>query len=139
MDMRRINIFIVSVMAVFLFFAFPVNAQKKVYRASTDSDGVQRVEIVGGEYYFDPEHIIVRVNVPVEITFTKTPGFTPHNILIKAPEAGIDVNVDMSTKPATVRFTPSKTGLYPIYCDKRFLFFKTHRERGMEGVLEVVE
>lgn len=139
MDMRHFKILAVSALVLFFFSVLAVNAQKEIYRASTDIDGVQRVEVVGGEYYFDPEHIIVRVNVPVEITFKKTPGFTPHNILIKAPEAGIDINVDMSTKPATVRFTPTKPGLYPIYCDKRFLFFKTHRERGMEGLLEVVE
>jgi plastocyanin len=116
-----------------------VNAQKKTYRASIDSDGVQRVEIVGGEYYFDPDHIIVKVNVPVELIMRKIPGITPHNIIIEAPDAGIDFKEDMSKDPKTVAFKPTKTGKYAIFCDKRFLFFKSHRERGMEGILEVVD
>jgi len=44
----------------------------------------------------------------------------------------------MDTEPKTVTFTPEKTGKYEIYYDKRFLFFASHREKGMEGILEVV-
>ena len=77
--------------------------------------------------------------MPVELTFIKTPGITPHNIIIKAPDAGIEFNEDMSRASKTVRFTPLKTGSYAMYCDKKFLFFKNHREKGMEGVIEVVE
>jgi hypothetical protein len=30
-------------------------------------------------------------------------------------------------------------GRYPFYCDKKLFFMAGHREKGMEGVLEVVE
>jgi hypothetical protein len=30
-------------------------------------------------------------------------------------------------------------GEYPFYCSKKLLFFKSHREKGMEGMLEVVQ
>ena len=50
-----------------ILFAGEPNAQKKVYRASIDKDGVQRVEIIGGGYYYNPDYIIVKVNVPVEL------------------------------------------------------------------------
>ena len=123
----------------FHFIALNAQAQEKVYRAAIDGDGVQRVQITGGSYYYEPNHIIVKINVPVELTFKKDPGIAPHNILIKAPEAGIDINEDMRTEPVTVTFTPVKTGKFAMYCDKRFLFFKNHREKGMEGILEVVE
>jgi plastocyanin len=60
--------------------------------------------------------------------------------MVKAPEAGIDFKTDMkSDTPPVVKFTPTKTGKYPMYCDKQLLFFKSHKERGMEGVIEVVE
>jgi len=36
-----------------------------------------------------------------------------------------------------VRFTPTKAGVFAFYCDKKLLFFKSHREKGMEGVLKV--
>lgn len=102
-------------------------------------DGVQRVEVLGGGYFFDPNHIVVKNNVPVELVLTKESGITPHNFKIKAPEAGIDINVDMDTKPVSVKFTPTKPGKYAIECDKRFLFFASHKEKGMVGVLEVIE
>jgi plastocyanin len=124
---------------MFLLSVVNVKAEKKVYRAVVDSDGVQRVHIVGGEYYFDPDYIVVQVNVPVELTFRKIPGITPHNIIISAPDARIDFNENMSKDPKTVTFIPVKTGKYPMYCDKKFLFFKNHRKKGMEGTLEVVE
>jgi plastocyanin domain-containing protein len=136
--MRQLKI-ILLILFVFLLAVSNVKAQKKVYRAVVDSDGVQRVNIVGGEYYFDPDSVVVKVNVPVELTIKKIPGITPHNIIIRAPDAGIDFNENMSRDPQTVTFTPVKTGKYPMYCDKKFLFFKNHREKGMEGILEVVE
>ena len=112
---------------------------QKVFRATVDKDGVQRVSVVGGEYFFDPGHIIVKVNQPVELTYSKRPGMTPHNIVIKAFTAGIDFDESMTTEPKVIRFTPKKTGTYPIYCSKKLPFLKSHRDRGMEGVLEVVE
>ena len=135
----RTTIFALSIVLLSHLVTADAYAEEKIFRAVIDHDGIQRVEITGGEYYFDPDHIIVRVNTPVELTIIKTPGFTPHNIIIKAPEAGIDINESMGRKPATVTFTPVKTGRFEIYCDKRFLFFRSHKDRGMHGVLEVVE
>lgn len=121
------------------FLSSSVLAQEKIYRAAVDSDGIQRVKITGGSYYYEPDYIIVKVNVPVDLTFKKAPGIAPHNMKINAPEAGIEIDENMGGEPRTVTFTPGKTGKFEIYCDKRFLFFKSHREKGMEGVLEVVE
>ncbi len=112
---------------------------KRTVQAVIGGDGIQRVEVLGGGYFFDPDHIIVKVNVPVELTVRKESGFIPHNIVVKAPEAGIAFDEGLSTDPKVIRFTPTKTGSYPIYCSKKLLFFESHREKGMEGVLEVVE
>ncbi len=107
--------------------------------AKIDADGVQRAEIVGGEYYYDPNYIVVKVNKPVELKVKKVPGYVPHNLKADSPEAGIVFNIDMKGEPLTLTFTPKKTGKYPIFCDKSLLWFKTHREKGMEGLIEVVE
>jgi plastocyanin len=107
--------------------------------ATVDADGVQRVEVVGGEYYFDPNYIVVKVNKPVELKVKKASGYVPHNIAVKAPEAGIEFNVDMKGEPKPVTFTPTKVGKYPMDCDKKLLWFKSHKDRGMEGMIEVVE
>jgi len=134
-----LRIIVFSLVMLFQFYSANAQGEEKVFKAAVDGDGVQRVEVIGGSYYFDPNHIIVKVNVPVELTFKKEPGFVPHNIKIIAPEAGININEEMSSDPKTVRFTPVKAGRYSIYCDKSILFLKSHREKGMEGVLEVVD
>ena len=107
--------------------------------AAVGADGIQRVEVNAGSYYFDPNVIVVKVNVPVELTVKKAGGSTPHNIVLKAPEAGIDFSEALSTEPTRIQFTPTKVGKYPFECTHKLLFFKSHKDRGMHGVLEVVE
>lgn len=75
----------------------------------------------------------------MELIARKEASIIPHNIVIRAPEAGIDVKESLGTGPKTIKFTPVKTGKYTFYCDKKLLFFKSHKEQGMEGVLEVIE
>jgi plastocyanin len=113
--------------------------KEKRFVATVDAKGVQRAEMVGGEYFYDPNYIIVKVNKPVELKVRKAPGYIPHNLVAKAPEAGIEFKIDLKGDPQTVKFIPKKIGKYPIYCDKSLLWFKTHREKGMEGMIEVVE
>jgi len=130
-----------SVLAILLIILFANNArseEKKVV-ASIGADGVQRVEMVGGSYFFDPNDVIVKVNVPVEIKIRMESGIIPHDFILKAPEAGMDVKVELRKEPQTIRFTPTKVGEYPFYCDKKLLFFESHREKGMKGILEVRE
>jgi len=107
--------------------------------AAADADGVQRVEVLGGEYFFDPNYIVVKVNQPVELKVKKTVGFTPHDIVVKAPDAGINFSESLSTEPKVIKFTPTRVGKYPMYCGKKLPFVKSHRERGMDGMIEVVE
>ncbi len=113
--------------------------EKKVFKAVVDSDGVQKVDILAGQYFFRPDYIVVKVNVPVELKVRKEPGIVPHDFVLKAPEAGVEVLESLSTEPKSIKFTPAKTGKYLFYCDKKLIFSKSHREKGMEGTLEVVE
>ncbi|MEW6109574.1 MAG: cupredoxin domain-containing protein [Nitrospirota bacterium] len=133
---------LIKYLIIFFIFASAGFAQEragKVYRAAVDPDGIQRVKITGGDYYFAPDYIIVKVNVPVELSVVKEAGIVPHNIVINAPEAGINVNKTMGKDPELIKFTPLRAGKYPFYCDKKFLFFKSHREKGMEGIIEIIE
>jgi len=113
--------------------------EEKVYRAVVDNDGVQRVEVAAGSYFFNPNHIIVRLNLPVELLVRRESGMVPHDIVMTSPEAGMDFKESLETKPKGIRFTPTSIGRYPFYCDKKLLFFKSHRKEGMAGVVEVVE
>ena len=136
--MKKVVVVLLLLIAGSLTSAVAKDGEKLV-TAKIDSDGVQRVDILGGGYFFNPNHIIVKVNVPVEFKVKKESGMIPHNIVVNAPEAGIDFDVSMGVEPKTIRFTPTKTGNFPIYCSKKLLFFESHREKGMEGVLEVVQ
>ncbi|WP_175820423.1 MULTISPECIES: quinol oxidase [unclassified Burkholderia] len=106
-------------------------------RVPVDADGVQRVAIVGGSYFFRPNHVIVRAHAPVELTVSAEAGVVPHSFEIDAPQAGITVRTELATTPRTFRFTPMQPGRFAYYCTHRLLFFRSHRERGMEGVLDV--
>lgn len=112
--------------------------QEKRFVASMKK-GIQRVEMVGGEYFFDPNYIVVKVNKPVELKVKKTAGYVLHNLIVKAPEAGIDIAIELKEEAQTVKFTPKRIGKYPIYSDKSMFGFKSDREKGMEGLIVVVK
>lgn len=123
---------VVVLMPLFVFAEEP-------YVAHVDENGYQVVEVEGGEYFFKPEHIVVQVNVPVKLVVKKTSFIVPHNIILDAPEAGVRFSLNLGRDGLEIYFIPKKTGVYPFYCDKKLMFFKSHREKGMEGKLEVVE
>jgi len=103
-----------------------------------DPDGVQRATIVLDSYSYSPNHLVVQSGKPVELTLTSVTTLTPHNFVLKEPAAGLDIEKDVGAgKSLTVRFTPTQPGTFAFYCDKKLLFFKSHREKGMEGRLEV--
>jgi hypothetical protein len=49
------------------------------------------------------------------------------------------VDESLSSQAKNIRFTPTAVGRYPFYCRNKLLFLESHREKGMEGVLDVVE
>ncbi len=135
---KIVKVLLLIFMGTFLVSVVCAGETKEVYKPAIDSSGVQKIEMLAGSYFFKPNNIIVKVNTPVEITIRKEPGAAPHDIVLHFPESGMDVKVELGTEPKVIRFTPTKAGKYPFYCDHRFLFW-THRSKGMEGVLEVTE
>jgi len=125
--------------AVLIALCTTANAQESAtITVPVDQDGVQRVEIVSGSYFYRPNHIVVKVNVPVEMKVSKESGVVPHDIVAKSPEAGIEFQESLGTSPRTIKFTPTRVGTYPFWCSHKAPFSKSHREKGMEGVIEVV-
>jgi plastocyanin domain-containing protein len=122
--------------------AMPVLAENSteddVVQAVIDQDGKQRVEIVGGSYFFKPHHIIVKANVPTELLVRRESGIVPHTFVLKIPEAGIMIDETLSTDAKTFALTPVAVGKYTFYCRNKLLFFKSHQEKGMAGILEVI-
>jgi uncharacterized cupredoxin-like copper-binding protein len=108
-------------------------------RVEADKDGVQRTSVLAGSYFFKPRHIVVKARMPVELSVMKEPGITPHDFVLQAPDAGIAVDAKLSSEPTKVIFTPTRPGKYVFYCSNKLPFMASHRERGMEGVIEVIE
>ena len=102
------------------------------------ADGAQRATVTLDSYSYSPNHLIVEAGKPVELTLTSVTTFIPHNFIIKDPAGSLSVEQDVSAgKTVTMTFTPTQPGTFPIYCDKRLWPLPSHRDKGMEGKLEV--
>ena len=102
------------------------------------ADGVQRATVTLDSYSYSPNHLIVEAGRPVELTLTSVTTIVPHNFIIKDPAGSLSVEQDVSAgKTVTITFTPTQPGTFPIYCDKRLWPLPSHRDKGMEGKLEV--
>ena len=102
------------------------------------ADGVQRATVTLDSYSYSPNHLIVEAGKPVELTLISVTTIIPHNFIIKDPAGSLSVEQDVSAgKTVTITFTPPLPGLFPIYCDKRLWPLPSHRDKGMEGKLEV--
>ncbi|MEO5988593.1 MAG: cupredoxin domain-containing protein [Candidatus Eisenbacteria bacterium] len=104
--------------------------------AGMGSDHVQRVSLTTHTFWFDPNRVVVKVGIPVELTIRNGAFFVPHDFSCEAKEAGIDVDekVGMFHGSKVVRFTPTRAGEYPFHCD-----VDSHAKKGMMGALVVVE
>lgn len=99
----------------------------------------QTLELKLGSYYIKPDRITVKLGQPAMLQLTNEATWVPHNLVIRAPEAGMDIQVDVSAgKTASVSFTPTRAGSHQILCSKEPPFGASHKEKGMHGILEVV-
>ena len=102
------------------------------------ADGIQRTIVTLDSYSYSPNHMIVEAGKPVELTLTSVTTIIPHNFIIKDPTGSLSIEQDVSAgKTVTITFTPTQPGTFPIYCDKRLWPLPSHRDKGMEGKLEV--
>lgn len=98
----------------------------------------QVIEIKLNSYTITPDRITVKTGQPVTLKVKNEADFIPHNLVIKAPAAGMEVKVDVSAgKTGELSFTPTQPGTYEIVCDKQPPIGKSHKEKGMYGVLVV--
>ena len=105
---------------------------------SVAADGVQRATVTLDSYSYSPNHLIVEAGKPVELMLTSVTTMIPHNFIIKDPAGRLSVEQDVSAgKTVTITFIPTQPGTFPIYCDKRLWPLPSHRDKGMEGKLEV--
>ena len=106
--------------------------------AEIGADGIQRATIILDSYSYTPSHLIVQAGKPVELTLTSVTTIIPHNFILKDPAAGLNIEKDVSAgKTDKVTFTPAQAGTVTFYCDRRLWPMPSHRDKGMEGTLEI--
>jgi plastocyanin len=105
----------------------------KEVTATTGADQVQRVTVKAHSSYFDPDRIVVKRGVPVELTMKNGTMFVPHNFSCQAPDAGVnvDAHLGMFYGSKKANFTPSATGVFH-FCGE-----DSHAKKGMMGTLLV--
>ena len=133
--MKRL-MFAMAGIALLAGCASGLNRPVREVTASTGSDQVQRVTVTTHSFWFDPNRVVVKRGVPVELTIKNGALFVPHDFSCEAKEGGIDVDVrvGMFHGSKKVRFTPTRAGEYHFHCD-----VDGHAKKGMMGALVVVE
>ena len=100
---------------------------------SMADDGVQRVKVEMHSYYFEPNRIVVKRDIPVEIVLSNSSHVVPHNFTLNG--AGVSLSEDKwGWGHDTVRFTPTQSGEFEFVCHKG-----DHAEKGMVGTLVVTD
>ena len=113
-------------------------AQSEPFVLPVATDGVQRAEVIVDSYSFSPKRLVVRAGLPVELTFKSVSWVAPHDFVLRAPDAGLDVAIDTPPgQTVSVRFVPARAGEFKFLCSKKLLFFESHADKGMVGTLEV--
>jgi plastocyanin len=89
-------------------------------------------------YTIKPDTLILKAGEPVILKVKNEATFIPHNLVIKAAQAGIELKVVVGAgKTSEVRFTPTQPGNYELLCDTQPPIGKSHQEKGMHGMMVV--
>ena len=113
-----------------------LNRPVREVTATMGADQVQHLTVTTHSFYFEPNRLVVKRGIPVELTVKNGALFVPHDFSCEAKDAGIEVDqpVGMFHGSKTVRFTPTRSGEYHFHCD-----VDGHAKKGMMGTLVVVE
>lgn len=121
-----------------LFFVTCVPLWAETLPSLEQSDSGSRILIRMESHQYTPDEISLNVGQTVTLVLQNESFLVPHNFLLDDPDGQRIVEIDVpSGKQVTVEFTPAMAGIYPFYCDKKLLFFPSHRDQGMEGRMVV--
>lgn len=127
-----------SCIALSIAWVPDLSAQALPFQAALDADGTQRVTIVGGSYFFKPDRVLAKAGRPLDLIVRMEEGIVPHRFVLEGPDGKPVADIELAATPKTLR-VELPPGQYPFTCPNRLLMFKSHRERGMSGMLEIRE
>jgi len=134
--MKRLVFPALAVAAVLASCSSGLNHPVREVTASLGADGIQRVRVTTHSFWFEPNRIVVKRGIPVELTVKNGAWFVPHDFSCDAMAAGfeVDARVGMFHGSKKARFTATQAGEFPFHCD-----VDGHARKGMKGSLIVVE
>lgn len=101
-------------------------------------DAIPVIDLELGDYRFLPQEIQLSANQPAILRLVNTDTVTPHNFTMETGSDSPTVDVDLlGGESVEVKLPPLPAGRYTFYCSNKLLFMKSHREKGMEGILIV--
>lgn len=128
---------LIIVLAVF-WLGIPEPALSQTSTPPAAAERVIEYTILMRDYRFQPKELTAVAGYPVVLTLINPERITPHNFTLETGAAE-PVIVDIGAgETKTVRFTPNAPGTYAFHCRSKLLWFKSHREHGMEGTLTVL-
>lgn len=127
-----------SCIALSIAWVPDLSAQALSFQAALDADGTQRVTIVGGSYFFKPDRVLAKAGRPLDLIVRMEEGIVPHRFVLEGPDGKPLADIELAATPKTLR-VELPPGQYLFTCPNRLLMFKSHRERGMSGMLEIRE
>ena len=97
------------------------------------------IEVTLGDYRYMPGNIELLIDQPVILRLINVDSYTPHNFTLQDASDGLDVNVDIPAgQSVNVHLMPLVAGSHTFYCKNKLLFMDSHREKGMQGTLNVI-
>ena len=134
--MKRLMITGLGVCAMLTGCSSGFNHPVRELTATTGPDKIQHVRVTTHTFWFEPNRIVVKRGIPVDLTVQNGAMFVPHDFACHASEAGVelDMRVGMFHGSRRVQFTPTRVGEYPFHCG-----VDSHAKKGMMGMLVVVE
>ena len=93
-------------------------------------DGVQRIKVVLGSYFYSPNEIIIQANKPVIIELENESFWTPHNFVIGDPKMNMHHEINVSpgdtvnlqlllVSPGRYTFTATTNSYFFLAIEKR--------------------
>jgi plastocyanin len=101
-------------------------------------DAMPVIDLELGDYRFLPREIHLNANQSAILRLVNTDSVTPHNFIMETGHGSPVVEVDLlGGESVEVKLPHLPAGRYTFYCSNKLLFMKSHREKGMEGILIV--
>jgi hypothetical protein len=137
--MHTSTLFVVLGVFTVMGSAFAADNHEDRIWAAIGRDGVQRVNIQCGPNFLDPNHIVIKSNVPTEILVSTTPDLAAHSFVISLPGTRpINADVPLAATQKPFAFVPGRTGDYRIFCRDDVNAGSATLQKAKQGIVTVI-